>query len=319
MSSLATSPTPPLETLATELLPDLAAQIKEFIALPPPSPKPKETLFVVSFGFWDIYNFAGLDYTLGQNVTDRSANELFDQLNILYAHYSQNLSAAHIVQETTIDAATNATEAEVELPHKAPPFRVIIPKLFEPTLLPGWLSQRPVPLAPSSIAENQKNAVYLAYRWNTLVENLIGGWLKEPALPPADTTNTTTETLAPLPVIEKDIFYYDLAQYLLDIIVEHQLEDEGLSDASGLGRGESPFESVYEPCVRDAEDGAYDGFVDLNGQMVCQEPEEYLFWDSFNLGPVAKEGVGKQVGDMVKQGKSMRNIWEQREGHGFGS
>lgn len=318
VSSLATSPSPPLETLATELLPDLAAQIKEFIALPPPSPKPRETLFVVSVGFWDIYNFAGLDYTLGQNVTDRSANELFDQLNILYAHYSRNLSAAHTVQKTTTNDLSNTAEVE-EPPHKTPPFRVIIPKLFEPTLLPGWLSQRPVPLAPSSVAENQKNAVYLASRWNTLVENQITGWLKEPTLPPADIANTTTEALASLPVVEKDVFYYDLPQYLLDIIVEHQLEDEGLSDASGLGMGESPFESVYEPCVREADEGTEDGFVDLNGQVVCKEPEEYLFWDSFNLGSVAKEGIGKEIAAMVKQGKSMRSIWEQREGRRFGS
>ena len=312
VSSIANAQNPPLETLAAELLPDLSAQIQKFIAMPPPSTKPKETLFVVSFGFWDIYSFAGMDFGLGMNVTDRTVEALFDQLNILYAHYSENLSAAHKTPEST--DSLNATEVE-EPPHRTPPFRVIIPKLFDPTLLPGWLSQRPVPLKPSSIAENQKNAVYLASRWNTLVENKIGGWLKEPALPPANMANTTTETLASLPEVEKDVFYYDLAQYLLDIIVEHQLEDEGLSDASGLGNGDSPFEDVYEPCVREAGDGAEDGFVDLNGQLVCKEPEEYLFWDSFSLGSVAKEGIGKEVGKMVIQGKSMKEIWKQKEGH----
>lgn len=251
---------------------------------------------------------------MGQNATDRSVNELFDQLNILYAHYSQNLSAAHTIAEST-EAPTNVTEVE-KLSQTSSAFRVIIPKLFEPTLLPGWLSQRPVPLAPSSIAENQKNAVYLASRWNTLVENKLGSWMKEVEQPPADIATTTTEELASLPVVERDIFYYDLPQYLLDIIVEHQLEDEGLSDASGLGKGESPFESVYEPCIR--ETGAEEGGVDLNGQMVCKEPEEYLFWDSFNLGSVAKQGIGKEVGYMVKQGKSMKQIWAQKEGHAGG-
>lgn len=314
MSSIATS-SPPLETLAAGLLPDLAAQIQEFIALTPPAQTPKETLFLVSFGFWDIYSFAGLDYGLSMNVTDRTVNELFDQLDALYAHYCQSQSAADTTAKST--DSTNKTEPEKPA-HPSPPFRVIIPKLFDPTLLPGWLSQRPVPLKPSSIAENQKNAVYLASRWNALIENKISSWLKEPPLPPADVTNTTTEALASLPVVEKDVFYYDLAQYLLDIIVEHQLEDEGLSDASGLGNGDSPFESVYQPCVRDADEGAEDGYVDLNGQLVCKEPEEYLFWDSFNLGSVAKEGIGKEVGKMVGLGKSMRAIWEQKEGHSGG-
>ena len=317
VSSLSSSPSLPLETLATELLPDLATQIQQFIALPPSSIKPTETLFVVSFGFWDIYNFAGFDYPIAQHATDTSVNELFNQLNILYAHYSQNLSAAHTVAEST-GAPTNITEVDVEERSRTTSsFRVVIPKLFEPTLVPGWLSQRPVPLAPSSIAENQKNAVYLASRWNTLLENKIGGWLKEAILAPDDIANTTTEELASLPFVERDIFYYDLPKYLLDIIVEHQLEDEGLSDASGLGKGESPFESVYEPCIIEAED-AEPGGVDLSGQMVCKEPEEYLFWDSFNLGSVAKQGIGKEVGDMVKQGKTMKHIWAQKEGHAGG-
>ena len=301
VSSLATSPTPPLETLSNELLPDLAAQIQQYIALPPPSSRPKETLFLISFGVWDIYNFAGLDYALGQNVTDETVHELFSQVNILYSHYSQNLTAP------IIEEASNSSSKE---PH-IPPFRVIIPKLFEPTLLPGWLTQRPVPLSPSSVAEHQKNAVHLASRWNTLVEDTIKGWIKEPPLPPTEAANVTMEEVPTISTIERDVFYYDVAQYLLDIIVEHQLEDEGLSDASGLGKGDSSFESVYEPCVRDV-DGEYEGRVDVNGMIVCKEPGEHLFWDSFNLGSVAKEGVGREVGKMVKAGMTMKQIWAQK-------
>jgi hypothetical protein len=311
VSALSTPPPPPLDTIPNELLPDLAAQMQAFIALPPPSSKPKETLFLVSFGFWDIYNFAGLDYAKGRNVTDQSVNELFHQLDILYAHYSQNLSAAHFVAETE-GADTNTTKVE-EQGSKFPPFRVILPKLFDPTLTPGWISQRPVPLRPSSVAEEQKNAVHLATRWNMLVENRIGGWLREgdKEKDGAGLTNAT-ETSASLPKIDKDVFYYDLPQYLLDIIVEHHLEDEGLSDANGLGKAESPYESVYEPCVHSAEE-VEDGLnssPDLNGMILCKDPEEYLFWDAFDVGKVVKEGFGKEVGDMVRLGKSMRSIWK---------
>ncbi|KAG0652855.1 hypothetical protein D0Z07_0034 [Hyphodiscus hymeniophilus] len=297
-SALATSI--PNDTLVNGVLPDLAAQIQQFIALPSQSTAPIETLFIVSFGFWDIYHFADLDYGLGQNITDKTVDELFKQLDILYSHYSQNLSSSHS------DGASNITERS-----HTPLFRVIIPKLFEPALLPGWISQRPVPLSPSSVAESQKNAAYLTSRWNLQVENKISSWIKDDPLHLIDTSAKTTEEIAALPIIERDVFYYDLAQYLLDIIVEHQLEDEGLSDASGLGKGDSPYESVYEACVHDADDSGEDG-VDLHGQIVCTDPEVYLFWDSFNLGSVASEGVGKEVGKMVKQGKSMREMWSRK-------
>jgi hypothetical protein len=111
------------------------------------------------------------------------------------------------------------------------------------------------------------------------------------------------------PPIAKDVFYYDLPKLLLDIIVEHQLEDEGLSDATGLGNGESPFESVYQPCMREAGGEDTDGLVDLSGMLVCKEPEEYLFWDSFNMGAVVKGMIGAEVAEMVRENKTLRSSW----------
>lgn len=107
--------------------------------------------------------------------------------------------------------------------------------------------------------------------------------------------------------MKKDVFYYDLSRYILDIMVEQQLEEEGLSDATGLGKGGSPLESVYEPCVRDSDEGDWEGegFVEVNGKVVCEESEDYLFWDSFNLGCVAKEGIVKEVAELVLQGKKL--------------
>ena len=300
-SSLASSHSLPLGSSADELLPDLAAQIQQFIALPQSSESEETTLFLLSFGFWDIYNLAGLEYGLGQKIINKTVDEMFDQLNILHLHYGQSLYAAHMMD----DSATNTTEAGP--PHLSP-FRVIIPKIFEPTLLPGWISQRPVPLTPSSVAEDQKNAVHLASRWNALVGEMITGWTKEAPASPMEINDIDIAELASSPITQRDVLHYDLAPYLLDIIVEHQLESQGLSDATGLGKGNSSFQSVSEPCVREAHDGVVEG-LDLNGMMVCEEPGEYLFWDNFNLGSVAKEALGKAVGKLIKQGKSRRKSW----------
>jgi hypothetical protein len=311
-STTSRTPTTLLEGDELSLLPDLATQIQTFISIPLPKQTPKETIFVVSFGFWDIYDFAGLDYALSQNITDASVNELFTQLDILHDHFAKNLSRLSIPDSSLPPSNTTANSS---------PFRVIIPKLMDPTLLPGWISQRPIPLPPSTVAEQQKNAVYLTERWNQLMANRMAQWVKDtPSTQTASTQeatkpviqNTTEEDAAPTetPIVEKDIFYYDLPNYLLNIIVEHQLEDEGLTDASGLGTGESPFGSVYQPCVGEVEVTLTDQMVDLNGMSVCKEPEEYLFWDAFELGSVAMEGIGREVGTLVMEGKTLRRSWE---------
>jgi hypothetical protein len=304
----------PLEIAELSLLPDLATQIQSYIALQPPKERPTETIFVVSFGFWDIYDFSRMDYPIGQNGTDTSIQELFRQLDILYNHFVTNLYSPSSSESAE---ATDDSESS-----EAPMFRVIIPRLFDPTLLPGWLTLRPHAPAPSSVAEQQKNAVYFTERWNNIMENQVAQWVvttPEPPPPKFEQDESHEEDIRnnyersqptePRLPIQKDVFYYDLPKLLLDVIVEHQLEDEGLSDAHGLGKGESPFESVYQPCVRAADGDDTDGLIDLNGMLVCKEPEEYLFWDAFNLGAVAKGMIGKEVGELVKANKTLRAKW----------
>jgi hypothetical protein len=325
------------ESNHTFSLPDLATQIQSFISTPAPKHQPKETLFIVSFGFWDIYDFARLDYAMSLNVTDTSINFLFEQLDILYNHFTKNL----LPSEPLSDKSTNTTQRN----SKGAQFRVIMPRLFDPTLLPGWLSHRPTPSAPSSVAEQHKNAVYLTDRWNQQFENKMGSWINEvpstsqpekkeeqeepradvrenedsfiqvdhsrdPAQQNAEKTQDSSEGNDEDGMVQKDIFYFDIPRLLLDLILEHQLEDEGLSDASGLGTGESPFESVYLPCVREAEEDDTDGFVDLNGLLVCKEPEEYLWWDAWSVGGVVKKVIGGQVATLVSEGKSLRAAWK---------
>lgn len=235
---------------------------------------------------------------------------------MLHAYASQSLPA-----KTPSTTPTNTTT-------KPPSFRVVIPKVFDPTLLPGWITQRPAPLAPDSIAEQQKNAVYLTTLWNSILENKIGDWLQDapspaPAAPPSSSDAEAWEESAklgdnvPVPeLLRKDVFYPDLPRYLLDVIVEHQMEAENASDAAGLGRGESPFLSVDVPCVREGvvgeeESVTEEGFELQEGKLVCVDPDKYLFWEGFEVGGVAKEGMGKVVGKMVREGKSMRTIWEE--------
>ncbi|CZR53181.1 uncharacterized protein PAC_03059 [Phialocephala subalpina] len=340
--------------------PDLASQIQSYISLPAPKTQPSETIFILSFGFWDIYDFARLDFIAAQNVTDTSVDFIFDQLDILYAHFATNLYPFNALTPVPSSSITTSNQTGSTSANK---FKVIIPRIFEPTLLPGWISQRPVPPKPSSVAEQQKNAVYLTERWNQAIENKMGAWMeRKVASVPAAAGETETESRADVrenateremnpgekfeqfgsnpaneekagekkeesedgkkeedtKVVEnlpkKDIFYHDTSSLILDLILEHQLEDEGLSDASGLGKGESPFDSVYTPCLRPLDlslsaeeiEEIVEGWREVNGMLICKEPEEFLWWDAWNLGSKGKRLVGESVGEVVKEGRSLR-------------
>lgn len=295
-------------------LPDFAAQIQSFIALPPPTGS-EETVFVVSFGTWDIYNLAGLDYSLSPSAIDSVLDEYFNRLDIICSHFKYNLTQTPTSEDASSNSADTLQSTSI--------FRVIIPKLFDPTMLPGWLSQRPLPLSPSSIAEQQKNAVYLTSRWNNILENKLGPWMSiNPSPPPtaseSESESQKSENKTETGIkVEKDVYYYDLDKYLVNVMMERSMELEGITDASGLGSGESVFESVYLPCVGDKEDSEEEGLEEVNGMVVCKEPDEYLFYDSWSIGRVAKKAIGNEVAGMMRNGKSLRQTWKESGKPGF--
>jgi hypothetical protein len=278
-------------------LPDLASQVQEFLTSKP-KPTLGKTVFAISTGFWDVYHLAGLDYELAQNMTDVAVDALVAQVHILYEHYTQDLNALPASQNETTQSGL-------------PPFQLIITRVFDPTLVPGWLTQRSVPPLPSTFAEQQKQAVYLTERWNSLVENALGSWVKaEEAGGSAEDfvhdveANRFSTNEAKIALPRKDVFHYDLPKYVLDIMVEHQLEDAGQQDASGLGAGKSPFVSVSEPCFGY---GLLDQKVERDGvqNAVCTDPKAHLFWDDFSLGEVANAEIGKGVAKAVREGWKM--------------
>lgn len=260
----------------TSLLPDLATQVQKFLTSKQRSQLGR-SVFAISSGFWDIYQLAGLDYALAQNLTDAAVESLVAQVHILYTHYSTDISFQPL----------NENKAA-----RLPPFQLIIPRLFDPSLVPGWMLERAVPISPSTIAEQQKQAVYLTERWNSGLENALGTWVAAGA---EDSLTVTPR---------RDIFYYDLPRHLLDIMIEHQLEHAGQRDASGWGTGKSPFTSVTDPCLDESAHDQKNG-GDKMSDAVCADPSTYLFWDGFNLGCTANIEIGRQVATMIREGGRM--------------
>jgi len=272
-------------------LPDLTTQIQFFVSLPPPIHDPREIIFAVSIGFWDVYHFAGLDSQIGSKSIDLAVMVVISQLDILYSHFQKMMNS-------------NTQSANTTNP--PPTFRLIIPKLVDPSLLPGWQTQRPVPIPPSSVAEQQKNAVHLTRQWNSVLERRLHSWINSyPDLKASPDSQTT-----PVQNAEKEIFYHDLPSLILDLAIERSLEIEGLTDETGLGKSESPLVDVYLPCVSEEEMSKDDAeaYTEVDGKLVCKSPRTYLWWDGWSMGSFASEEVGKNIAAMVVDGDMLGSI-----------
>ncbi|EHK98447.1 hypothetical protein M7I_5748 [Glarea lozoyensis 74030] len=110
--------------------------------------------------------------------------------------------------------------------------------------------------------------------------------------------------------LEKDFYYYNVARQVLDMIVEHQLEKTGISDASGLGKGSSPFKRVQTPCLSESQlhEDLGENFDELNGYLLCKTPDEYMFWDAFNIGSVAKRSIGSGAATMISDRPELHHL-----------
>lgn len=286
---------------ASSPLPDLADQITTYFSQPTP-PASTRTIYLISFGLWDIYSHAWLPRQEAYNATITSIEHLFMQIDRLASWHA------------------NASVTD---------FEVVVPKLLDPTLLPGWMTLRPRPLSPDSRAEQQRTAVFLTKEWNAAVEQGVEQLVKPPPpedikakedeLRDANSTSVDVPEETPEPELKRMVFLPDLSTHLLDNLRTHQLNTAGLSDASGLGKEPSLYTSVSQPCLGLPDDSA--DYVDDNdgsstvssgvdsssgdldavaGIGRCRNPEMYLFWDEWHYGPRGSQELGKMVADMVR-------------------
>jgi hypothetical protein len=131
------------------LLPDLRAQVKEWIEyekqrVPPSSNKPDEILFSITFGFWDIAQYATLDVREAQDAVSCSIYELFQQLDVIAMH-------------------------------SATPPRILIPNLWDVTFHPRFAALSHGNDA-NHYGEQQHKTVFLVKYWNTALLQMAGQW-----------------------------------------------------------------------------------------------------------------------------------------------
>lgn len=320
--------------------PDLEAQVQKFLTMSPPKILPRETLWVFTFGTWETWNLASLPRETGERLIDASVTNIFTQVELLYRKSLNPKSPAFS------DFWSNVTKAEVQaLTHPGPEnkpderrmesFRVLIPQLFDITLVPGW-QNRPLPSLSQSRGVQLRNAAYLTQRWNSQVSRQLEDWRRKGNSKPEGIEDEGIDVAASIPTmasllrylpeslqpketdnngetINEDIIYAPYPQRLglqsslvasvLDAMTEEEMQRSGLRDSRG--RGSRPaddamrFFDIWTPCTADSR--AVVGVGQSHTSQECEVPNDHLFYDEFTFGERAKEELAKKTSAQVRE------------------
>lgn len=312
--------------------PDLPAQLDTFLSLPLPEDVPRQTLWVFTFGTWDVWKLAALPMDQGLRTIVKMIDKLVEHMEML------NLKSLDPESVAFSDFWFNATEEEVKQlasanaadkidTRRLESFRVLIPELFDISLTPGW-QDRPAPLFPHTRGEQMRNAAVLTKMWNSQVKKKLKQWeLKGSSKPNVTEHDDGTMTVAPMPLVEgeddkskrsemakqdmhkREVIYAPyprrmayqsaFAKDIVDAMTEEGMQRANVEDS--LGHGNWPlndsmrFLDVWQPCLSVIEDG--EGVV-----SECQNPKDHLFHDGFTVSQRASDEIAKRTAaEVVKK------------------
>jgi hypothetical protein len=297
---------------------DLAAQVAEFLALPKPVPSPRETTWVFTVGTWDLWSLAALSRHQG-NITIRAiAASIFDQVELLYAASMDPASPAYSDYYSYTRETSSILRAYSRNPSAEPieSFRIIIPKLFDISLTPGWQTLRQEPPAPHTKAEHVKTAAFLAEAWDREIESRLAAWMNLPIAAkiredqpvqngrpyygfwnpskkePSQGGGRRDVLYAPYP--SRTGVQVNLGDFAKKAIIEDQLRTYKLPGSDGRGTVDEAdalyFENVDEPCVWHEK-----YTLTARRTATCEDPESHLFYGPFTLDEKAIRETAKRA------------------------
>lgn len=266
---------------------DLREQVDKFLAMPKPRNTPGSTLWVFSFGLWDVWSLSALPISTGRDAVEAMTKDIFEQIERLHAASTDPKSMAYsdvnnFIQKTANDTAEKVEDAENEEeasageqletteemePESQPAtqqetkpldkFSILIPRILDPSLLPGWRSLRAQIPSVHSKAEQMRNSAALTGAWNDGIVNSLSDWVKkdEPKTSQDDQSNDFHfETVAPGTATGplRDGFAYNLADFVTEQILERQMLNAHLTDGNGRGQGEleDGYRDVHNACLQ---------------------------------------------------------------------
>ncbi|OAA56160.1 hypothetical protein SPI_07771 [Niveomyces insectorum RCEF 264] len=320
---------------------DLNAQVTTFLGQPAPQRPPKETIWVASFGMWDVWSLAAFPYAAAEGILVSIIADIFFNVERLYeaAHDARSIAYSNrsFARSGAVAANANAhrnasggkdrgNSADVsrrsgagiaQLPwddDTSEPFRVMVPLLFDPSLVPGWHVSRPESPLLHTKSEHVRNAVRLTKKWNDAITFEMEAWRRmnvtfvHPAGQPEvnrqtgtdagpgsdvtdggtsrddskgnskgvskrsrdssdgydgdddDTSATaldadTGNAIIQEPMLYRDGIIFQLPDYIMDAIIDGQMQNLGIADKKGFGTfsNSESFSEVRNPCLTDGE------------------------------------------------------------------
>lgn len=273
---------------------DLKGQVDEFLAMPKPKNAPGVTLWVFSFGLWDIWSLSALPLTTAKEYASAMTTDIFEQIERLHTASmnpksiafsdinsfmqqreraaggtdgqveARDESATESSGNPAEEAVAEGQEAAEERPKPIDTFQILIPRVLDPSLLPGWRDLRPLLPAVHSQAEQQRNAAALTDAWNDGISRAWGDWIKKDDPPEEKEEGDNKEgkgegkkkDLAPAPTAPKgptrDGFAYNMADFVVEQILERQMRGAHLVDGAGRGSGgvEEGYRDVRNACLQ---------------------------------------------------------------------
>lgn len=311
--------------------PDLEHQVQQFLSLRAPDQPPHETLWIFTFGTWDIWKVAAMPLETGEKVVDTVTDHMFQQIEMLYreslnqqsiafSDFWSNATRSQVQELTDPNAIESVDERKLES------FRVIIPQLFDISLTPGWKA-RPEPSIPHSSAEQLRNSAVLTERWNNRVREQMDAWTAKGSTRPEGMEEAEVESkpievpkansmleylpssLRPSqPDPEDNIVYAqyprragyrsDPARSILDVITEEEMHRMGVQDSQGRGTMDVDepmrFLDVWTPCFSNEM-----RIPELGWEQNCEKPSDHLFHDAFTLSQRAIDELAKMTAEGV--------------------
>ncbi|KAK8094363.1 hypothetical protein PG997_001048 [Apiospora hydei] len=312
-------------------LPDLQQQIDTFLASEPAAHPTQDTLWVFDFGFWDVWRLSAFPQDISFQMIEVLASIIFQEIDLLYQASREgqpdpNDAEHHHQPETKWRARKRmSTTAASSEDNSGRPFRVLIPRLFDVSVTPGFETARYRPPPPHSQADELRNAAYLTKHWDNWMDGMTERWLamNTPTVEVASTTGTgpddendngSDRNMLHGIGSRREVINPNVSKYLLELIADRQLKDSGLEDSRGMGKipADQAFGQVEEACLRPntttttAAEKAVSGTVEM---VPCADFEDYLFWDGFTVGPRAIRSIGQRAKDLVEQHVEVGAPW----------
>ncbi|KAK7977717.1 hypothetical protein PG988_005207 [Apiospora saccharicola] len=300
-------------------LADLQQQIDTFLADEPASHPTQDTLWVFDFGFWDVWRLSAFPQDISFQLIEVLATLIFQEIDLLYQASREGKSDPHAKHSAKWRARRRMSTASEDDDR---PFRVLLPRLFDVSLAPGFETARFQPPPPHTQVDELRNAAYLTKHWDNWMDVMTERWLAmntptvEVASTSASLDDEDDEEESDPNMLRgigsrREVINPNVSKYLLELIADRQLKNSGLEDSKGMGKmnADKAFGHVEEACLQPnttATEATTSGPLEM---VPCTEVDEYLFWDDFTVNPRAIRTIGQHAKDLIEQHVGVGAPW----------